>query len=294
MDEANKPALTRSGPQSGWRTIAVRVMLAASLVMLAFALLWFDRDGLKDNIDGHVSFTDTIYFTMITITTVGYGDIIPVSDRARMIDAFLITPIRLFVWLIFLGTAFNFLLKRSWEKWRMKMIQKNLHDHIIIAGFGSSGRKSLQELLSAGVPATRIVVIDCLEERVQAARELGAATIQGDASRDELLSSAMSTGIDHLGVGRPRRHVDPDCPPARNLAPRSASESPSGSRIMKAWRGRRAPTWWSTRSASPASCWPARLTVARRRLYRRSRYQLGQSSASRTLDRPDGIWNRLV
>jgi voltage-gated potassium channel len=190
MGQTNNPALTRRSNQSGWRTVAVRVALAAALILIAFALLWFDRDGLKDQIDGHVSFTDTIYFTMITITTVGYGDIVPVSDRARLIDAFLITPIRLFVWLIFLGTAFNFLLKRSWEKWRMKMIQKNLHNHIIIAGFGASGRKALQELISAGVPVSRVVVIDCLAERVEAARELGAATIQGDASRDELLSSA--------------------------------------------------------------------------------------------------------
>ena len=181
------PALTRNGNQSGWRTVVFRALLAMSLVLVAFLLLWFDRDGLKDQIDGHVSFTDTIYFTMITITTVGYGDIVPVSDRARLIDAFLITPIRLFVWLIFLGTAFNFLLKRSWEKWRMRMIQKNLHNHIIVAGFGASGRKSLEELISSGVPVSRVVVIDCLPERIEAAQAFGAATIQGDASRDELL-----------------------------------------------------------------------------------------------------------
>ena len=190
MTTSKNPPLTRRGNQSGWRTVAVRAGLATALVVVAFLLLWFDREGLKDNLDGHLSFSDVIYFTMITITTVGYGDIVPVSDRARLIDAFLITPIRLFIWLIFLGTAFNFLFKRSWETWRMKMIQKNLHNHIIIAGFGASGRKSLEELLSAGVPVSRIVVIDCLEERVEAARELGAATIQGDASRDELLSSA--------------------------------------------------------------------------------------------------------
>jgi voltage-gated potassium channel len=186
----NTPPLTRGGNQSGWRAIAFRALLALSLVLVAFLLLWFDRDGLKDNIDGHLSFTDVIYFTMITITTVGYGDIVPVSERARLIDAFLITPIRLFVWLIFLGTAFNFLLKRSWEKWRMRMIQKNLHNHIIIAGFGASGRKSLEELISAGVPVTNVVVIDCLADRIEAAQALGAATIQGDASRDELLKSA--------------------------------------------------------------------------------------------------------
>ena len=190
MTSSRNPPLTRRGNQSGWRTVAVRAGLATALVVVAFLLLWFDREGLKDNLDGHLSFSDVIYFTMITITTVGYGDIVPVSDRARLIDAFLITPIRLFIWLIFLGTAFNFLFKRSWETWRMKMIQKNLHNHIIIAGFGASGRKSLEELLSAGVPVSRIVVIDCIEERVEAAREMGAATIQGDASRDELLSSA--------------------------------------------------------------------------------------------------------
>jgi voltage-gated potassium channel len=185
----NSPALTRSSSQSGWRTVTIRAALAMSLVLLAFLLLFFDRDGLKDNVDGVVSLTDVIYFTMITITTVGYGDIVPVTDRARMIDAFLITPIRLFVWLIFLGTAFNFLLKRSWEKWRMRKIQKNLHNHIIVAGFGASGRKSLEELISAGVPVSRVVVIDCLPERIEAAQTFGAATIQGDASRDELLRS---------------------------------------------------------------------------------------------------------
>ncbi|MCY7281793.1 MAG: potassium channel family protein [Sphingomonas bacterium] len=221
MDQSTKPALTRRSSQSGWRTIAVRAGLAAALVVVAFLLLWFDRDGLRDNLDGHLSFTDVIYFTMITITTVGYGDIVPVSDRARLIDAFLITPIRLFIWLIFLGTAFNFLLKRSWEKWRMRMIQKNLNDHIIIAGFGASGRKSLEELLSAGVPVARLVVIDCLADRVEAARELGAATIQGDASRDELLSSAHVERASTLLVSAGRDDTSILIVlTARNLAPK--------------------------------------------------------------------------
>src|SRR5690242_20022379 len=87
-----------------WHAVGVRAAVAAGLVFLAFALLWFDRGGLRDNIDGHMSVVDVIYFTMITVSTVGYGDIIPVTERARLIDAFLITPIRIFLWLIFLGT----------------------------------------------------------------------------------------------------------------------------------------------------------------------------------------------
>ena len=49
---------------------------------------------------------------MITITTVGYGDIVPVSDQARLIDAFFVTPVRIFVWFIFLGTAYQFIIQR--------------------------------------------------------------------------------------------------------------------------------------------------------------------------------------
>ena len=167
----------------------MRAGIAGALLVAAFALLWFDRDGLKDHVDGHLSFGDVIYFTMITITTVGYGDIVPVSERARLIDAFLITPIRLFLWLIFLGTAFDMLFKRSWERLRMRQIQKKLNDHIVIAGFGRHGETAARELIAQGVDPSRLVAIDCKDEPCAAARELGAAVLQGDASSDALLKA---------------------------------------------------------------------------------------------------------
>lgn len=161
--------------------------MAIGLIVLAFGLLWFDRDGLRDNVDGVVTFADTLYFTMITITTVGYGDIVPVTERARLIDAFLLTPIRLFIWLLFLGTALDLLLKRVWERWRMTRIQEGLSGHVVIAGFGKNGSTTAAELLQAGLKPQQLVVIDCAEAPCAAAREIGAAVIQGDASRDELL-----------------------------------------------------------------------------------------------------------
>src|SRR6476659_5268837 len=142
-------SLQRRAPRS-WNGFAVRVAVSCLLVALAFAILWFDRDGLRDNLDGHLSFADVVYFTMITVTTVGYGDIVPISERARLIDAFLITPIRVFLWLIFLGTAAEFLLKRSWENWRMQRIQNTLRGHVVLAGFGRTGQNAMAELLSAG------------------------------------------------------------------------------------------------------------------------------------------------
>src|SRR6478735_1722074 len=177
-----------------WNGLAVRVTIACLLVALAFSLLWFDRSGLRDNIDGHVSFVDVVYFTMITVSTVGYGDIVPVSERARLIDAFLITPIRIFLWLIFLGTAAEYLIKHRWENWRMRQIQRTLHDHVVLAGFGRSGQKVLEELIAAGTDVADVVVIDSNAERIELAHEAGANVVVNPVSFTGLLLASTSHG----------------------------------------------------------------------------------------------------
>lgn len=158
-----------------------------ALIGLAVAVHWFDREGLQDSYDGDVSIFDVIYFTMISITTTGYGDITPVTERARMFDALIVTPIRIFVVLIFVGTAYNFVLKKTWDKWRMKLIQSNLQDHIIIAGFGTSGSEAVQELLARGTKPEEIVVIDRSDDSLAIAEQMGCAVINGDATRDTVL-----------------------------------------------------------------------------------------------------------
>ena len=186
---AGKILLSRKRVGSPWRTVAFRAVLALALLTTAFCILWFDRDGLRDNIDGHLSFADVIYFTMITITTVGYGDIVPVSDRARLLDAFFLTPIRLFIWLIFLGTAVDLIFKRSWERWRMRKIQRTLCDHLVIAGFGRTGSTVARQVIADGFSADRIVAVDCDEAACAVAREMGLAVVQGDASDNAILAA---------------------------------------------------------------------------------------------------------
>ena len=219
--QAVLPPLKRRVQRHDWFGILIRIAVATGLIFLAFLLLWLDRGGLRDNIDGDLTFVDILYFTMITVTTVGYGDIVPVTERARLIDAFLITPIRVFLWLVFLGTAFEFLFKRSWENWRMKRIQRQLCNHIVIAGFGHSGRKAMEELQASGTGIKDIVVIDCDELAIETAREAGAATIRGDASRDEILAAVhverasnviVSAGRDDTSilVVLTARHLAPD------------------------------------------------------------------------------------
>jgi len=184
--------LRRKSRTPAWLSLVWRLLLALSLICIALTGHWFDRDGLRDNIDGVVSFVDVLYFTMITVTTVGYGDIVPVTDQARMFDTFVVTPVRLFVWLIFLGTAYDFLLKRVWEKWRMRRIQDQLHGHIVITGFGTSGSEAVSELIRRGTDASSIVVVDPHDDRLKVAAECGCNVVDGDATRNITLEAVQA------------------------------------------------------------------------------------------------------
>ena len=179
------------------------------MIVFIVTFLWFERDSLRDNIDGHISFSDVIYFTMISATTTGYGDIVPVTDRARLFDALIVTPIRVFFLLLLAGTAYTFIIKRTWNRWLMKLIQKNLRDHILLVGFGVSNDKALEELLKRDIPARRIVVIDRDQAALDRAAECGVAVLQGDSTRDETLLAAhvdratallVSTGRDDSNI----------------------------------------------------------------------------------------------
>ena len=172
-----------------WGDLGIRLGIAFSLIMLVVMIHWMDRDGLIDNADGHVSFLDVVYFTMISITTTGFGDIAPISDRSRLIEAVIVTPVRFAVLFIFVGTAYNFLIKRSWEKFHMARIQEQLSDHFVVLGFGVSGAEAVEELIERGTDPHCIVVMDTSAERLELAESLGCNVIVADASRDENLEA---------------------------------------------------------------------------------------------------------
>jgi voltage-gated potassium channel len=216
-------ALRRAVRVPVWGDLGIRLSLALSLIMLVVLIHWFDRDGLIDNHDGHVSFLDVVYFTMISITTTGFGDIAPISNQARLVEAVIVTPVRFAVLFIFVGTAYNFIIKRSWEKFRMARIQKQLSDHLVVLGFGVSGYESVRELVERGTDPACIVVMDLGEERLALAEQLGCNVICADATRDESLiavriaearSVLVSAGRDDTSILMVLtvRHLAPDVP----------------------------------------------------------------------------------
>lgn len=206
-----------------WGDLGIRLGAALFLISLVVAIHWWDREGLVDHHDGHISFLDVVYFTMISITTTGFGDIAPISNQARLVEAVIVTPVRVLVLFIFVGTAYNFLIKRSWEKWHMARIQSQLSNHVVVLGFGVSGSEAVHELIERGTDASCIVVMDPSESRLEAAEALGCNVIQADASRDDALMAVriaeaktvlVSAGRDDASIliVLTVRHLAPDVP----------------------------------------------------------------------------------
>ncbi len=206
-----------------WGDLGIRTTLALGLIMAVILIHWWDRAGLVDNYDKHVSFLDVVYFTMISITTTGFGDIAPVSDRARLIEAVIVTPVRIAVLFIFVGAAYDFVIKRSWEKFRMARIQEQLTDHVVVLGYGVSGSQSVGELIERGVDPRSIVVIDPSEDRLTEAEKLGVNVLAADATRDETLKAVRISEAQSVLVSAGRddtsilivltvRHLAPDVP----------------------------------------------------------------------------------
>ena len=215
--------LKRAARLPVWVDVLVRLGLALALIGVVIAIHWLDRAGLKDSHDGAMSFLDVVYFTMISVTTTGFGDITPISDRSRLIEAVIVTPIRIAVLFIFVGTAYTFVIKRSWEKWRMARIQARLTGHIVALGFGESGSEAVRELIDRGTDPETIVVVDPSSARIEEAGRLGCNVLEGDATRDQTL---LDVAVDRAGrvlvsAGRDDasilivltvRHLAPDVP----------------------------------------------------------------------------------
>lgn len=188
-DSGELLVLRRKPRLTGWLSLGWRLFAMAALLGLLILIHWVERDGLKDTHDGSVSFLDVIYFTMISATTTGYGDIVPVTDTTRLFDAIVVTPIRVLFLLILAGSAYAFVARRSWERFVMKRIQRTLCDHIIIAGYGTKNSRAVHELIDLGAEPNDIVVIDMSEDRLEKAKALGCTVLRADATRDETLQA---------------------------------------------------------------------------------------------------------
>lgn len=182
------------------RNLVWRAVFVLGLLVFAVLVVYFEG-GLVDARTGrHPGFLDCIYYILITITTVGYGDIVPVATSSRLVDAILLTPIRFIVILTFFNTAYQLTIRRLQEDFRMKRTVDNLERHCILCGFGATGRAALDELLLQGRPKEQIVVLELDEEALKEAAGTGVVVVHGDATREAVLKSVAIERAAHAIV----------------------------------------------------------------------------------------------
>jgi len=136
---------------------------------------------------------DSLYMTVITISTVGFGEVRELSSLGRMFTIGLIIGGGIIV-AYSLSASAEFLMSGEWQsilkKRRRSRMLSNLSDHVIVCGFGRVGRRVSNELTQEGVP---FIVVDTRPERVQHAEEFGFISMEGNAAKELVLHEA---GID--------------------------------------------------------------------------------------------------
>ena len=133
---------------------------------------------------------DSFYMTLITLTTVGYGEVHPLSTQGRIFVSvlMLIGVTTVFVSIAILGeTLLRLEMSDYFGRRRRDRMLKEIKGHYIVCGAGRVGRSVIRELLRS---ETEVVLIDNSLDRARWATDKGVITLVGDATKDEVLQQA--------------------------------------------------------------------------------------------------------
>jgi voltage-gated potassium channel len=170
--------------------IGRRVLIALALITFVAVVTYAERDGYTDPEDDDVTLLDAFYYSTVSITTTGYGDIRPVTDSARLVTTVLVTPARVLFLVLLVGTTLEILAERSRQALRQARWRRRLKNHIIICGYGSKGRSAVRTLLGKGARPAEIVVIDERHDARERAVADDLAAVAGSAASNFTLQEA--------------------------------------------------------------------------------------------------------
>ncbi|MGB0120852.1 MAG: potassium channel family protein [Solirubrobacterales bacterium] len=176
-------------PSPIWAIIR-RILFALGLLLLVTMITYIGRDGYTDvEGDTPLTFIDALYYATVTITTTGYGDIVPSTQQSRLVTTLIVTPIRVLFLVLLVGTTLQVLADKSKFKFRVSRLQNGLRDHVVVCGFGVKGRSALEYLRNhlENVPA---IAIDTSDESLEVANRMGIPGIAGSSFELEILRAA--------------------------------------------------------------------------------------------------------
>ena len=167
------------------------------------------------------SFIDSLYMTIITISTVGFEEVHVLDTAGRAFNIFLIiggTSVMLYT----VTSVVQYILEGQfvniWGRRRMKEKISKLNNHVILCGYGLVGREVARVFESEG---TSFVVIEADAQVVALAAENNYLVVEGNATSDEILAeagiqraralvSALGTDADNVYVALSAREMRSD------------------------------------------------------------------------------------
>jgi Trk K+ transport system NAD-binding subunit len=189
MASFNFPSLSSLRPRISLKwlsyTLARNLILGVAFVLIvaSFAVLGYMHNGW--------SFADALYMVVLTVFTVGYGEVHPI-DTPELRSITIVLMLLGCTGMIYLtGALVQFLtltqIKEFLGSTRMHRQIEDLRDHVVICGFGRTGKMLAKELSSA---KATFVVIEPNHTRFVEARELGYLCMHADAAEETVLKQA--------------------------------------------------------------------------------------------------------
>jgi len=185
---------TLSSPAHGMASLGKRLLTGflALLVVVFGGSLGYYLIG-----DGRWAFRDCIYMTVISVTTVGYGEMLEGMDRVPYARAFTVVLLLFgtgsIVFFASMVTAFVVEgdLRNALFASRLKKRMKRMKEHIVVCGAGSTGRHVIEELLKVGVSVVAIDINDNeLREIAERYPKAEFSYLVGDATDDDIIAQA--------------------------------------------------------------------------------------------------------
>ena len=183
LDVVNIPTAERATP---WSLIARRFGYALLLMVAIAFVAYLDRDGYSEPL----TFIDALYYSAVTLSTTGYGDITPVTQTARLINIFLITPARVAFLMLLVGTTLSVLTEDSRKTLQIQQWRNSVRNHTIVIGYGTKGRSAIDALIAGGASPSSIVVIDSDPAALSVAEQRGLITVHGNGTKSGVLRVA--------------------------------------------------------------------------------------------------------
>ena len=169
------------------RTTVYAQIFALAAVLLALAYGIVGAYLMRRDFSGIQTWTDAVYFTMVTYSTLGYGDMLPKSENAKIFTvSMIIVGVGSFI------TALSVLVGPMIEG-RMKGVLRIMSrlqaitDHVIVCGYTNVSESIMDELRRQNTP---FAVIEPRQELAQHLRQRGLDVIVGDATKGEVLEKA--------------------------------------------------------------------------------------------------------